>query len=301
MNFPPDAVVDTTSTRSPAFGAHPPVRTFLTWLVLACLLPGVIGAVILFIYEYGQRRIQQEQDMLQTTRALVQAVDNHLFKVQAVAQALSVSDTLARHDLARFHQQARKAVTLSGMGNAVILSNEAGQQLLNTAAEFGAPLPRRAQPERVRQVFSIATPVFSDVVIGGVLDNAVGFLFDDGTTWRLSDTRYLMTTTTANGALVMQHLEGLLGRRVGLDHHDRRHVAESLRAAAAGVDRVHGGGLRRDAGETGSRCRRSRRISPGPAWLHRRPVLTEAEPGAILRPPSEPVLRHSSVGRAADC
>jgi len=161
--------VDSTSPRTTAFGAHRSVRTFLTWLVLACLLPGVIGAVILFIYEYGQRRTQQEQDMLQTTRALVQAVDNHLLKVQAVAQALSVSDTLARHDLARFHQQARKAVTLSGLGNAVVLSNEAGQQLLNTTAEFGTPLPPRAQPERVRQVFSTATPVLSDVVIGGVL------------------------------------------------------------------------------------------------------------------------------------
>jgi len=44
----------------------------------------------------------------------------------------------------------------------------------------------------------------------GLMLREDGFLFDDGTTWRLSETRYLMTTTTANGGPVMQHLEFLL-------------------------------------------------------------------------------------------
>ncbi|MEO1066367.1 MAG: sarcosine oxidase subunit alpha family protein [Pseudomonadota bacterium] len=34
-----------------------------------------------------------------------------------------------------------------------------------------------------------------------------GLLFDDGTTWRLSETQYLTTTTTANAATVMAHME----------------------------------------------------------------------------------------------
>ncbi|MDF1737375.1 MAG: sarcosine oxidase subunit alpha family protein [Minwuia sp.] len=44
----------------------------------------------------------------------------------------------------------------------------------------------------------------------GLMLREDGFLFDDGTTWRLSETHYLMTTTTANGGPVMQHLEFLL-------------------------------------------------------------------------------------------
>ena len=35
-------------------------------------------------------------------------------------------------------------------------------------------------------------------------------MFDDGTSWRLSAARYLMTTTTANAAAVLSHLEFLL-------------------------------------------------------------------------------------------
>ncbi len=44
----------------------------------------------------------------------------------------------------------------------------------------------------------------------GVMLREDGIVFDDGTTWRLGETRYLMTTTTANAAAVLAHLEFLL-------------------------------------------------------------------------------------------
>ncbi|MEM7742650.1 MAG: sarcosine oxidase subunit alpha family protein [Pseudomonadota bacterium] len=40
-----------------------------------------------------------------------------------------------------------------------------------------------------------------------------GIVFDDGTTWRLSETEYFMTTTTANAGPVMLHLSNLLQTR----------------------------------------------------------------------------------------
>ncbi|MGZ8196975.1 MAG: glycine cleavage T C-terminal barrel domain-containing protein, partial [Burkholderiales bacterium] len=44
----------------------------------------------------------------------------------------------------------------------------------------------------------------------GVMLREDGIVMDDGTTSRLSDTHYLMTTTTVNAVKVMQHLEYLL-------------------------------------------------------------------------------------------
>ena len=41
----------------------------------------------------------------------------------------------------------------------------------------------------------------------GLMLREDGFVFDDGTTSRLGENRYLMTTTTANAVAVMQHLE----------------------------------------------------------------------------------------------
>ena len=60
----------------------------------------------------------------------------------------------------------------------------------------------------------VYTNTFSTLPVGkaryGLMLRDDGFLFDDGTTWRLSETRYLMTTTTANAGPVMEHLEMLL-------------------------------------------------------------------------------------------
>lgn len=149
------------------------VRTFLVWLVLACLLPGVIGATVLFIYEYREGHAQLQKDTLQTTRALAQTVDSYLLKVQAVAQTLSTSDALARRDLALFHRQARQVVALAGLGTNVVLRDETGQQILNTLVDFGQPLPRHPLQEQVRNVFASGRPAVSDLFIGPVTRHAI--------------------------------------------------------------------------------------------------------------------------------
>lgn len=143
------------------------------WLVLACLLPGVLGATGLFVYQYRQGRAQQAKDTIQTARALVQAVDNHLLRAQAVVETLSVSEALARYDFAVFHQQARRAVALSGLGTNIVLRDEAGVQILNTALEFGKPAQALPAPEQVRAVFATGKPAISQVFIGPVLKRPI--------------------------------------------------------------------------------------------------------------------------------
>ncbi|MEN0000105.1 MAG: 2Fe-2S iron-sulfur cluster-binding protein [Pseudomonadota bacterium] len=44
----------------------------------------------------------------------------------------------------------------------------------------------------------------------GLMLREDGFAMDDGTTWRLAENRFLMTTTTANAAIVMQQMEKML-------------------------------------------------------------------------------------------
>ncbi|HJV84064.1 MAG TPA: EAL domain-containing protein [Noviherbaspirillum sp.] len=149
------------------------MRTYLILLVLACLMPGIFGATGLFIYQYRQGRAQQEKDTIQTARALVQAVDNQLLRARAVVQTLSVSDALARRDFSHFHQQARQAVILSGLGTNLVLRNEAGRQILNTAVEYGKPLNPQPAPEQVREVFATGKSTISTVFIGPVLKRPI--------------------------------------------------------------------------------------------------------------------------------
>ena len=60
----------------------------------------------------------------------------------------------------------------------------------------------------------VYTNVFSTLPVGkaryGLMLREDGLVLDDGTTWRLGQNDFLMTTTTANGGKVMQHLEYLL-------------------------------------------------------------------------------------------
>jgi sarcosine oxidase subunit alpha len=60
----------------------------------------------------------------------------------------------------------------------------------------------------------VYTNMFSTLPAGkaryGLMLREDGLAFDDGTTWRLGEHEFLMTTTTANAGKVMQHLEYLL-------------------------------------------------------------------------------------------
>lgn len=69
-------------------------------------------------------------------------------------------------------------------------------------------------PDAAAFLDRVYTNLFSSLPVGkaryGLMLREDGFAFDDGTTWRLGENDFLMTTTTANAGKVMQHLEYFL-------------------------------------------------------------------------------------------
>ncbi len=69
-------------------------------------------------------------------------------------------------------------------------------------------------PDAAEFLDRIYTNMFSNLTVNkaryGLMLREDGFIMDDGTTWRLGETKFLMTTTTANAGKVMQHLEYFL-------------------------------------------------------------------------------------------
>ena len=69
-------------------------------------------------------------------------------------------------------------------------------------------------PDAAAFLDRVYTNMFSTLPVGkaryGLMLREDGIALDDGTTWRLGDNDFLMTTTTANAGKVMQHLEYLL-------------------------------------------------------------------------------------------
>ncbi len=90
-------------------------------------------------------------------------------------------------------------------------------------------------PDAATFLDRVYTNTFSTLPVGkaryGLMLRDDGFLYDDGTTWRLTETRYLMTTTTGNAAGVMALLEFGLA----VDWPDLKVALTSLTEQWAGV------------------------------------------------------------------
>ncbi|HZW20360.1 diguanylate cyclase [Noviherbaspirillum sp.] len=168
MNQTPGVVSATPLSQTAPSLPLRPVRMFLIYLVLACVVPGIIGAALLVYHEYRESRAAFERNAFQTTRALAQAVDSHLHKAQAVAQSLSTSDALRRKDFAALYRQAREFLTLNPIGNSIALSDTSGQQIINLSRDFGQPLPKHGNLEQIRRVVESREPAISGVFKGAV-------------------------------------------------------------------------------------------------------------------------------------
>jgi len=136
-------------------------------------MPGILGVVVLFAREYRNGRAQLERDLMATARAMAQAVDSQLLRARTVGEVLATSGALNRQDLEGFHRRAREVIATTKVGMNVVLSDESGQQIVNTLREYGEPLPRHGHPGILRHVFETAQPVVSEIYIGGVLRKPV--------------------------------------------------------------------------------------------------------------------------------
>lgn len=153
---------------SSIFNAQWRIGTVLRWLVFACLTPGIVGVGVLFSQEYLHRRAQLERDTIGTARAMVQSVDSRLLRALTAAKALAASGPPARHELQSFHRLAREELQATQAGLNFVLSDESGQQLVNTLREVGEPLPRHGNPANLARLFATGKPVISDLYSDGL-------------------------------------------------------------------------------------------------------------------------------------
>jgi signal transduction histidine kinase/DNA-binding response OmpR family regulator len=145
----------------------PTIRQTLIWMVVACVLPGWVGMAALFQNVYAGERERAVQTTILTARALVTAVDRDLAQTMTTLEVLATSTKLPSGDFASFHHKASSLVQgLSGVN--IVLSDESGQQIVNTLVPFGEPLPPHGNPENLRRVFATGMPVISDLFYGPV-------------------------------------------------------------------------------------------------------------------------------------
>jgi len=147
----------------------PSVRLLLVLLTLSIIVPAVTLTGFLLWADYQRQEAQFEAQLLTNARAVSSAIDGRISQGEGVLRVLAASGA-ADGGLAGFYDRA-KAVT-AGMPGWISLSDETGQQVLNTHAPFGVPLPGKLSPQAVAELNGQSMAV-SNIYLGPVTHELV--------------------------------------------------------------------------------------------------------------------------------
>jgi hypothetical protein len=103
------------------YGRPRSIQFWLTWLVVACILPSAVGVAFLVIRSYEQERSNLETARIGVARALMQVIDGELAGAASVLQVLALSPLIASGNFAGFQDRAMHALTTTS-GNNIVLS-----------------------------------------------------------------------------------------------------------------------------------------------------------------------------------
>ena len=143
------------------------VRARLVILTLATMLPLVALAGFSILRAVDSERMQVRRTVVHSTEALLAAVDYEISSAQSELRILALSPSLQTGDLEAFDKYMRTALDPSEL--AIVLSDDAAQQLVSTNRPFGTPLPRQTDIEMIDRVVATGRPQVSDLIIGAVL------------------------------------------------------------------------------------------------------------------------------------
>jgi len=183
------------------------VRTHLTLLAAAVLLPLIVGSAIVVKLVLDAERHAVQRSMQELARATVLAMDQELTAAVASGQALATSTPLYRGDFQAFYAQANAANAGSARNTALLRAD--AQQMFNTIMPFGEPIrePTVAARQRVRKVMERNRAVISNLVVGSA---SRSFVVSVELPVRLADGSRVLLDQWVDA----RHLNGLLPKEV---------------------------------------------------------------------------------------
>ncbi|HEX6017194.1 MAG TPA: ATP-binding protein, partial [Burkholderiaceae bacterium] len=150
-----------------AAGSTSNIRTRIQWLVVACVVPVALLAIVYVVMSYSQARATLLQSNLETSRAIARAVDRQLDAGVQALQVLSTSRSIDNDDYRRFHEQAAETARYADAD--VISWQDAELRSVSSSARWGPPFPQLSREDnRTPQVLTEGKPVVSDLFLGRV-------------------------------------------------------------------------------------------------------------------------------------
>jgi two-component sensor histidine kinase len=143
-------------------------RFHLGMLGALTAVPFILAGAVLAILYVNSERQRTEQDLVTTAKDLSNAIDRQVTGGVSTLKTLAFSPALAQSDLASFYEQARQVAGIFP-GSVVGFRRADGQQLINTALPWGAPLPRTQDPvlqASDKAALTTMQPVVSNIYTG---------------------------------------------------------------------------------------------------------------------------------------
>lgn len=144
-----------------------PVSQYILLLILSVLLPALVLAGVLMTWTARLDAERVNRAALQISSTVAAALEREFEGSVENLIGLANSPSLVTGDLAKFYEQAKAALALRG--RYALLSDTAGQQVLNTRVTWGTQLPKADKVESwMKPVIEAKQPFVSDLVIGAV-------------------------------------------------------------------------------------------------------------------------------------
>lgn len=150
----------------------PSIRSRLTLLVMACIVPAALMAVMLISYDYHLARTELIRSAEMSARATASEVDKEFAQVESTLLALSTSPSLGYLEFGDFYQQAQRSLRHMKVLN-IVLEDAAGKQDFNTLRPYGTILPPQGASSPLRRVGENRERVITNLFFGRVSQRPV--------------------------------------------------------------------------------------------------------------------------------
>ncbi|HEY1109262.1 MAG TPA: cache domain-containing protein, partial [Opitutaceae bacterium] len=147
------------------------VRRRLVSLVLAIAIPAMLLVGLLVWQTYRNERASVGRQLMATVRAFATIVDHQLGEKEWLLRGLASTRWLVGGDVEAFDRNARILDLRTGAW--LVLLDKDGQQLVNTRAAPGTPLPRLAIDGDFRAAMEAGRNYVSDLIVGGIAEQPV--------------------------------------------------------------------------------------------------------------------------------
>ncbi|HZF81083.1 MAG TPA: ATP-binding protein [Rubrivivax sp.] len=140
------------------------------WLLAALAILPLAAVCGLALHKLLQQQLAQtERAALSLSRALATAIDNELRLSISALQVLALNDVMGATDnaqLAEAHRLALRVYATRQEWRGLVLARPSGEVVFSTAAEFGAQLPKVAEPASLEEVIRTGQPAVGTIGAG---------------------------------------------------------------------------------------------------------------------------------------